>query len=115
MAYGELWDDEEEDEQELVRLIVDPARRRSGAGTRLVSRLVELARSSGRASCFLRVDPANPGALALYRRCGFHDVDDSTADAWNQDQPVPYRWLQHAPTPSAPPPLAARSPSHPDG
>jgi len=80
---------------ELARLIVDPARRRTGVGRRLVTELVELARTSGRAACFIRVAPGNDGALALYRAAGFEDVGDATAADWNQGQPTAYRWLEH--------------------
>ena len=96
VGYGEIWDDAEEDEVELARLIVDPHRRRQGVGRHLVAQLFGLARRSGRADCFLRVAPDNTAALALYRSAGFRDVDAAFADAWNQQQPVAYVWLQHA-------------------
>ena len=102
VAYGEVWDDAEEDEAELARLIVDPARRRQGVGRRLVEELVEIARTTGRSACFIRVAPHNHGALALYRAAGFRDVDDATAADWNRVQPVEYRWLEHPAFPSAP-------------
>lgn len=95
VAYGELWEDDEEDEVEVARLIVDPDRRRSGVGGRLVSELVTLAIASGRSACFIRVAPGNEGALALYRVAGFRDVDDARSAEWNHGQPVEYRWLEH--------------------
>lgn len=94
VAYGEIWDDAEEDEVELARLIVDPHRRRQGIGTLLVERLLVRARCSGRTDCFLRVAPDNVGALALYRAVGFRDVEPAEAMAWNDQQPVAYLWLQ---------------------
>lgn len=93
VAYGELWDDPSEDEYELARLIVDTARRRSGVGTRLVGALVDTARRGPRSKCVIRVVPANDGAVALYRHCGFRDVDEATTRAWNEGQPRPYVWL----------------------
>jgi ribosomal protein S18 acetylase RimI-like enzyme len=72
-AYGELCDDEEEDEVELARLIVDPDRRRQGVGRRLVDQLLARARRSRRAACFIRVVPDNHAALTLYRSAGFRD------------------------------------------
>ncbi len=94
-AYGELWDDEEEDEVELAHLIVDPARRRQGVGGRLVRELLALARSLGRATCALRVVPDNTAALAVYRSQGFRDVAADVAAEWNRGQPVDYAWLVH--------------------
>lgn len=94
VAYGEIWDDPEQDEVELARLIVDPHRRRQGVGRRLVDRLLEEAGHSGRADCFLRVVPDNAAALALYRTSGFRDVDDQQAAAWNEHEPTAYVWLQ---------------------
>jgi len=95
VAYGEIWDDEDEDEVELARLIVDPDRRREGAGRRLIAGLVTLARQGTRAACFVRVSPDNTGALALYRSTGFVDVDPALTAAWNRDQPRAYVWLQY--------------------
>lgn len=95
VGYGEIWDDAEEDEVELARLIIDPHRRRQGVGRLLVDQLLTRARRSGRADCFLRVAPDNTAALALYRSAGFGDVDPAHADAWNQEQLIDYVWLHH--------------------
>jgi ribosomal protein S18 acetylase RimI-like enzyme len=94
-AYGELWDDEEEDEVELAHLIVDPARRRQGVGGRLVRELLAQARALGRSTCALRVVPDNAAALAVYRSQGFRDVAADVAAEWNRGQPVDYVWLVH--------------------
>lgn len=56
-AYGEVWDDEDEDEVELARLLVDPTRRRQGVGRRLVDGLLDLARTSGRSACHCASSP----------------------------------------------------------
>jgi len=95
VAYGEVWDDEDEDEVELARLIVDPARRREGIGRRLVEVLLTLAREHERSDCFLRVVPDNTAARALYRNAGFVEVDQASMDAWNAGQPAAYVWMQH--------------------
>lgn len=95
VGYGEIWDDEDEDETELARLIVDPTRRRTGVGRRLVAELVGRAQAGGRAACFIRVAPGNAGALALYRAAGFRDIDNATAAEWNQGQPTTYSWLAY--------------------
>jgi ribosomal protein S18 acetylase RimI-like enzyme len=101
VAYGEIWDDEDEDEAELARLIVAPTRRRTGVGRRLVAELVGHARAGGRGGCFIRVAPGNTGALALYRAAGFRDIDDATAADWNRGQPTSYSWLEHPDFPAA--------------
>lgn len=94
VAYGEVWDDAEEDEVELARLIVDPARRREGIGRRLVGALLDLSGSNGRSACFLRVVPDNVAARALYRCAGFVEVDQALMDEWNVGQPAEYVWMQ---------------------
>lgn len=96
VAYGELWVDAEEDEVELARLIVDPARRRQGLGRRLVDHLLTEARATGLTGCILRVVPDNDAALATYRSVGFVDVDPAAAADWNTGQPTSYVWLEHA-------------------
>ena len=75
VGYGELWLDAEEDEVELARLIVDPARRRSGLGRALVTSLVAAAAATSLSGCLLRVVPDNAPAVALYRAAGFAAVD----------------------------------------
>lgn len=94
VAYGELWIDAEEDEVELARLIVDPARRRTGLGRRLVDQLLLAARDTGLSECFLRVAPDNAPALALYRSAGFLDVDADRTETWNASQHMAYVWLE---------------------
>ena len=94
VGYGEVWVDEEEDEVELARLIIDPARRRSGLGRELVTRLLVMARATGKASCLLRVAPDNDPALGLYRAAGFAEVDPDRTAEWNQGQPTNYVWFE---------------------
>ena len=94
IAYGELWLDEAEDEVELARVIVDPDRRGTGVGRRLVHELVDAARSTGSGACILRVDPDNTAALHLYRNAGFADVDAERSEAWNAGQPTTYVWME---------------------
>lgn len=96
VAYGEVWDDEDEDEVELARLIVDPTRRRQGIGRRLVELLLDLAEQHQRSDCFLRVVPDNTAARALYRSTGFLEVDEATMAEWNAGQPTRYIWMQHS-------------------
>lgn len=91
VGYGELWVDE--DEVELARLIVDPARRRQGVGRRLVSALAAAARAHRTDLVCLRVHPDNAAAVRVYTAAGFTEVDAATAAEWNEGQPVTYRWL----------------------
>lgn len=94
IAYGEVWLDAEEDEVELARLIVDPQRRRTGVGRRLVAELVGAAERTGLAGCLLRVAPDNAPALGLYRAAGFAEVDAERTAEWNTGQPVAYVWFE---------------------
>ena len=94
VGYGELWLDEEEDEVELARLIVDPAQRRRGLARALVAQLVAAAEATGLSGCLLRVAPDNGAAIALYRATGFTEVDADRAAEWNQGQPTAYRWFE---------------------
>ena len=97
VGYGELWLDEEEDEVELARLIVDPARRRSGVGRALVGGLVAAAGATGLSGCLLRVASDNAPAIALYAVAGFAEVEPERAAEWNQGQPAAYRWFEWRP------------------
>ena len=94
VGYGEVWVDEEEDEVELARLIIDPSRRRSGLGRQLVMQLLVAARATGKRACLLRVAPDNEPAAALYRAAGFTEVDPVRTVDWNQGQPASYVWFE---------------------
>jgi ribosomal-protein-alanine N-acetyltransferase len=94
VGYGELWLDEEEDEVELARLIVDPAHRRSGQGRALVAGLIKAAKATGLTGCLLRVVPDNAPAIGLYRAAGFAEVNPDRTAEWNQGQPRAYVWFE---------------------
>jgi ribosomal protein S18 acetylase RimI-like enzyme/SAM-dependent methyltransferase len=94
VAYGELWVDD--DEVELARLIVDPARRGKGVGRVLVKELTEQARKI-HADVFMRVHPDNAAALRCYAAARFTRVAPELEAEWNAPQPVQYVWLAHAP------------------
>ena len=86
--------DDAEDEVELARLIIDPARRRFGFGRHLVARLLVAARATGKRACLLRVALDNAAALGLYRTMGFAEVDPDRTAAWNRGQPATYVWFE---------------------
>lgn len=96
VGYGEVWLDEEEDEVELARLIVDPKVRGRGFGRELVRALLVPAVNAGYSEVFIRVRPENEIAIRTYHRTGFVDVPAGLMDEWNQDQPVAYRWMRYA-------------------
>lgn len=58
-------------EWELENIIVDPAMRRSGLGSQLLSALLSEARAQGCQRMLLEVRQSNLAALALYRKHGF--------------------------------------------
>lgn len=95
-AYGELWVDDDEQEVELARLIVDPARRGQGVGRRLTQLLAARARTAYD-DVFLRVHPHNVAARRAYAAAGFVPVPDAAAAEWNVGQPVPYCWYAYRP------------------
>jgi ribosomal protein S18 acetylase RimI-like enzyme len=96
VGYGEVWLDEEEDEVELARIIVDPKVRGRGFGRELVQALLVPAVAVGFSEVFLRVRPENAVAIRTYHRVGFVDVPAGLMDEWNQDQPIAYRWMRFA-------------------
>jgi ribosomal protein S18 acetylase RimI-like enzyme len=97
LAYGELWLDAEENEVELARLIVEPARRGEGLGRHLVRGLLAGAVEAGFDDVYMRVHPDNDRALRCYLGAGFVPVEPALAKDWNAAQPVDYTWLRHAP------------------
>ena len=95
VGYGEVWLDEEEDEVELARIIVDPKLRGHGAGRELIRALLVPALEAGYSEVFLRVRPENAVAIRTYHHTGFVDVPAALMDEWNQGQPIPYRWMRY--------------------
>ena len=96
VGYGELWLDDEEDEVELARIIVDPEVRGRGVGRELVRALLGPALDAGYSEVFLRVRPENSAAIRAYHGSGFVDVPAALMEEWNDGQPVPYRWMRYA-------------------
>jgi ribosomal protein S18 acetylase RimI-like enzyme len=96
VGYGEIWLDDEEDEVELARIIVDPTLRGRGVGGELVRALLGPALDAGYSEVFLRVRPENAAAIRAYHGSGFVDVPAALMEEWNDGQPVPYRWMRYA-------------------
>ena len=95
VAYGQLWIDREEDEVELARIIVDPARRNAGVGVAFVKGLVEQAARFACARVVLRVVPGNTAAIRCYERAAFVRLPESDQQRFNEGQPLDYVWMQH--------------------
>ena len=96
-AYGEVWRDPIEQEAELARLIVDPARRGRGLGVALVRELsasAVSAVSAGFDDVWVRVVPDNPAAIACYRRAGFVRTSSANEHGFNEGQARPYVWMR---------------------
>ena len=96
VGYGEVWLDDEEDEVELARIIVDPEVRGRGVGGELVRALLGPALNAGYSEVFLRVRPENAAAIRAYHGSGFVDVPAALMEEWNDGQQVPYRWMRYA-------------------
>ncbi|MEU4191377.1 GNAT family N-acetyltransferase [Kribbella sp. NPDC026611] len=96
VGYGEIWLDDEEDEVELARIILDPEVRGRGFGRELVQALLGPALDAGYSEVFLRVRPENAAAIRTYLGSGFVDVPAALMEEWNDGQPVPYRWMRYA-------------------
>ena len=96
VGYGEVWIDEAEQEIELARILVNPARRGRGVGKLLVRLLLERASLYELPDAFVRVVPDNHAALACYRGAGLSPVSESEREEFNRGQPVDYVWM-HCP------------------
>jgi ribosomal-protein-alanine N-acetyltransferase len=62
------------DEAHLLNVSVTRAMQGQSVGRRLLERLIDDARASGKRQFFLEVRPSNIAALALYRRAGFVEI-----------------------------------------
>jgi [ribosomal protein S18]-alanine N-acetyltransferase len=56
----------------IYSLGVVPSERKNGLGALLVAEIEALARRRGHTSLTLEVGDSNMAAIALYRKCGFH-------------------------------------------
>lgn len=61
-------------EAHVLNLCVDPEYRHFGYGERVLNEMLVRARVAGVEQVFLEVRPSNKGAMALYKKKGFHQV-----------------------------------------
>ena len=62
------------DEGHILNLAIDPARRREGHGSRLISHATYHSRKRGVSHFFLEVRESNHSAQGLYRKLGFKAI-----------------------------------------
>jgi RimJ/RimL family protein N-acetyltransferase len=96
VGYGEIWEDRDEHEAELARLIVDPARRGDGVGRSLALALSERARELGYDDVWVRVVPENVAAIKAYAAAGFARTTTEEESRFNDGQPRDYVWMRLA-------------------
>jgi ribosomal protein S18 acetylase RimI-like enzyme len=94
VGYGEVWEDPEETEAELARLIVDPRMRGRGVGRRMVELLSERARALGYDDVWVRVVPSNEPAIKAYAAAGFVRTTAENESRFNEGQPREYVWMR---------------------
>jgi [ribosomal protein S18]-alanine N-acetyltransferase len=95
-GYGEVWEDRDEDEAELARLIVDPGMRGRGVGRAMARLLSERARALGYADVWVRVVPSNTAAIRAYSAAGFVRTTPQEESRFNERQPREYVWMRLA-------------------
>jgi ribosomal protein S18 acetylase RimI-like enzyme len=95
-GYGEIWVDGAEDETELARIVIDPARRCRGLGRQLTRLLAAEAARHGLAETWLRVVPGNAAAISCYRAAGFIRAAAELEASFNIGQRRPYVWMHLA-------------------
>lgn len=62
------------DDMQLLKIVVDQSKRRSGIGQELLTRVTEDARNLGAETASLEVRTSNSGAISFYERMGFESV-----------------------------------------
>ena len=79
-------------ERSVLGICVGPGCQNLGAGTALMKRLLEIARTVGPPITSLTVQKANPRAVRLYRKMGFRIVREQTRPAshWFPAEPEYY-------------------------
>jgi ribosomal protein S18 acetylase RimI-like enzyme len=99
IGYAEIWEDREEDEAELARIVIAPAARGRGEGRRLTRALADEARRRGFAEVWLRVVPDNVAAIRAYGAAGFTRATAEQELEFNVGQPKVYVWMRDSAEP----------------
>ncbi|MGZ4110410.1 MAG: GNAT family N-acetyltransferase [Actinomycetota bacterium] len=94
LGYGEVWEDPDEHEAELARVIVDPQMRGRGVGRGMVELLSERARALGYDDVWVRVVPSNEPAIKAYTAAGFVRTTPEEESRFNEGQPREYVWMR---------------------
>jgi [ribosomal protein S18]-alanine N-acetyltransferase len=97
VGYGEVWEDRDEREAEVARVIVDPRRRGRGVGRALVAALAGRARELGYREIWVRVVPENAAAISAYSAAGFVRTTSDEESRFNEGQPSEYVWMRLGP------------------
>lgn len=94
------------DDVHVVRVGVEPARRREGHARRLLEALLEVAKDSGARLVTLEVRASNRAARALYGALGFDEVGRRRGYYPDADPPedavLLTRWIDRSPDPDQP-------------
>ena len=94
VGYGEIWEDREEDEAELARLVVAPGHRGRGHGRALTRALADEAHHRGFEAVWLRVVEENGAARRAYEAAAFERATPEQEAAFNVGQPRAYVWMR---------------------
>lgn len=96
VGYGEVWEDREEHEAELARLVIAPQYRGRGHGRAMTRALAEEAHRRGFDGVWLRVVAENVAARRAYEAAGFERATPEQEAAFNVGQPRAYVWMRDA-------------------
>ena len=94
VGYGEIWEDLEEQEAELARLVIAPEHRGRGHGRAMTRALADAAHRRGFGAVWLRVVAENGAARRAYEAAGFARATPEEEAAFNVGQPRAYVWMR---------------------
>ncbi len=94
VGYGEIWEDLDEGEAELARLVIAPEHRSRGHGRAMTRALADAAHRRGFETVWLRVVAGNEAARRAYEAAGFARATAEQEAAFNIEQPRAYVWMR---------------------